>query len=788
MVTALARKRRRDLWRLRGQVLAIALVAGVGVANLVMSRSTLESLVDNRDRYYRESAFADVFAELRRAPESIRRRLEAVRGVARVQTRISTFGRAELPGFDEPVRVQALSLPEVGRAALNRLRLREGRRPDEDERDNLVVSDAFAQAHRLRPGDAIVLVLHGHRGRFRISGIGASPEFISQGAPGSLFPDARRFAIVWMPRRNLASAVDMDGAFNSATMTLARGANARQVLSDIDSVLAPYGGAGAITRADQRSHRYLTEELRQLGTLARLFPAVFLGVAAYVLYVVLGRLVAVEREQIGTLRAFGFTPGELWRHYAGFAIAVGLLGAVIGMALGAGLGRLVADLYHDYFRLPSLDFRLSPDVLLLATAVSLASALVGATVPLLRVARLAPADAMRPDVPWQGRRRRVAPLHVLQRFAQMHRLMVRDLSTRPLRSLLAWAGLAFGTAVMMMGRFQHDALDHMIERQFRPTERQDLSLAFFEPVSPRALREIAALRGVLRVEAERAVPVRVEFRSADYRTALRGIDDDARLRRPLDAAGNPIAAPEQGVLLTGYLARWLGARPGDLVQLEVLSGRRPRLQLPLAGVVEEPFGSQAYVRRSTLERLLGEGPRVDGAQLAVDTPALPYVYAQLARRPAVASLDRPREAIRNFYDGMARTVLTFTVISTLFGAVITAGVTYSSAQVALSERARDLASLRILGFTRGEVGYLLLGELALLVMAAVPLGFLLGHALVALLVHGFDSDLFRIPRYVSASTYGIAALTTFASAAAAAVPVWRRVVALDLVAVLKARD
>ncbi|WP_162301490.1 ABC transporter permease [Cognatilysobacter segetis] len=787
-MTALARKRRRDLWRLRGQVLAIALVAGVGVANLVMSRSTLESLVDSRDRYYRAFAFADAFAELRRAPEAVGGRLASVPGVARVQTRVTALGRAELPGFDEPIRVQALSLPESGRSALNRLRLREGRVPGDAERDAVVVSDAFADAHGLRPGSRIVLVLHGHRSAFRIAGIGASPEFVSQGAPGALFPDARRFAIVWMPRRSLAAAVDMDGAFDSVALALAHGANARQVIADVDAILAPYGGAGAITRADQRSHRYLSEELRQLETLARLFPAVFLGVAAYVLYVVLGRLVAVEREQIGTLRAFGFSPRELWRHYAGFAVTAGLLGAVIGIALGMELGRRVADLYRDYYRLPSLDFRVLPAVLANAVVVSLASALLGATVPLLRVARLAPADAMRPDVPWQGGRRRLAPLRLLQRLAQMHRLMLRDLATRPLRSLLAWVGLAFGTAVMMMGRFQHDAIDYMIERQFRPTERQDLSLAFFEPVAPRALREIAAIPGVQRVEAERAVPVRIAFRSAGYRTVLRGLEDGMQLRRPLDASGSPIAPPSGGIVLTDYLARWLGAAPGQVLQVEVLSGRRPVLMLPLAGTVEEPFGSQAYMRRATLDRALGEGPRIDGAQLAVDANALRDVHAQLARRPAVASLDRPREAILNFYEGMARTVLTFTVISTLFGAVITAGVTYSSAQVALSERARDLASLRILGFTRAEVGYLLLGELALLVMLAVPLGFVLGHGLIAALVHGFDSDLFRIPRYISPSTYGIAALTTFVSAAAATVPVWRRVSSLDLVAVLKARD
>lgn len=786
MVSVLARKRLRDLWRLRGQVAAIALVAGVGVANLVMSRATLESLAASRDSYYRENAFADVFVELRRAPESVRARLEGVPGIASVQTRVTAIGRARVPGFAEPVRLQAISLPE-GERPLNRLRLRDGRLPSPLERNAVVVSDAFAEAHGLQPGAQLELVLHGRRGRFTIAGIGSSPEFVSQGAPGAIFPDDRRFAIVWLSRSELAGAVDMDGAFNSAGFKLQGDARSPAVIAAIDAVLAPYGGQGAIARAHQRSHRYLSAELAQLATMARIFPAVFLAVAAYVLYVVLGRMVSIEREQIGTLRAFGFTRAEVWRHYAGFAVAVGLLGAAFGIPLGAVLAGLLADIYRDYFRLPALDLVMSPGVVAMAFVVSIASAVLGGTAPVVRAARLAPADAMRPEAPRQVARR--ALTHILPaRLGEMHGLIVRDLTGRPLRALLAWTGLAFGTAVMMMGRFQHDAIDYMVERQFKPAERQDLSVLLLEPASPRALAELSSLHGVHRVEPERSVPVRVAHRSAEYRTALRSLDPAARLRRPLDGRGAPIPPPAHGVLLTDYLARYLGAVPGDIVEVQVLSGRRPRLRLPLAGVVPEPFGSQAYTGRATLDRLLGDGPRVDGAALAVDSQALPDVLDALARRPAVAVVERQREAIRNFYAGMARTVLTFTVIATAFGAVITAGVSYSSAQVALSERARDLASLRILGFTRGEVGYLLLGQLALLVVLAVPFGFLLGHLLVALLVHGFESDLFRIPDHVSPVTYGVAALTTLGSALVAAVPAWRRIARLDLVDVLKARD
>lgn len=785
---SLTRKGWRDLWHLRGQAVAVALVAAVGVANLVMSRATLESLEASRARYYREYAFADLFADLKRAPEQVAQRLRGIAGVAVVESRVVTFGRAEVAGFDDPIRVQAVSVPEFGRQRLNRLHLRSGRAPEPAERDALAVSDAFAQAHGLRPGDALVLVLHGRRQSFRIVGVGGSPEFVAQMSPQAVFPDPRRFAIVWLPRPALQAATDLDGAFNNVAIALQPGARRERVLAAVDRTLARYGGIGAIGREDQRSHRYLDEEFRQLRTMARLFPVVFLGVAAFVLYVVLGRLVSGQREQIGTLKAFGYDQGEIWRHYAVLAVIIGCLGGVLGLALGVRLGSLLADIYRDFYRLPFLDFSLSARVAWLALAVSVGSALLGAAIPVRRAARLPPAEAMRPDVPWQHFSSRSGRWRGLRRFSQMHRLMARNLLRRPLRTLMTWVGLALGTAVMMMGRFQNDAVDRMVVHQFESAERHDLAVTFVEPVAPHTLDEIAALPGVLVVEPQRAVPVRVRYRAADHRTVLIGLSPGARLRRTLDDRGVPVQPSPQGVLLTDYLADMLGARLGDRIELETLEGRRRVLRLPLAGVVSEPFGVQAYLPLSTLHRTIGDGERISAAVLSVDAMALPRLFHDLDRRPVVASVSQRRVGIRNFYDSMARTILTFTLIATLFGVVITTGVVYSSARVALSERARDLASLRVLGFTEAEVGYLLLGELALLTVLAIPLGFAFGNALIALLVMGYDSDLFRIPHYVTPATYGIAGVTTLAAALMCGGLVWRRIGRLDLIGVLKARD
>jgi len=787
-VSALSRKRWRDLWHLRGQMVAVVLVAAVGVANLVMSTSTLHSLEASRTRYYASNEFADVFASLKRAPEPVARRLAEIPGVTAVDTRVMTIGRGELPGFDEPIQVQAVSIPEFGRPRLNRLHVVRGRLPEGTERDAMAVSDAFAEAHDIRAGDRMTIILHGRRQSFRIVGVAGSPEFIAQLSPQAVFPDPRRHAIVWLPRPVIAAATDLDGAFNSIALRLQPGARAEPVLAEMDRQLARFGGIGAITREHQQSHRYLSEEFRQLRTMARLFPAVFLSVSAFVLYVVLSRLIAGQREQIGTLKAFGYSRGEIWRHYAGFALVAGGAGAILGLALGGWLGTQLASIYRDFYRLPYLDFSIPGPVVWLAFVVSIGSALAGAALPVAQASRLMPAEAMRAEVPYRRPLRWLDRTAALRRMDTSHRLILRNLLQRPMRTLLTWLGLALGTAIMMMGRFQNDAVGLMVDQQFRQAAREDIDVAFVEPVAPRAAHELLSLPGVLGVEPERAVAVEVRFRAASHRTALVGLPPAARLRRNLDHQGRQIMPSAAGVLMTDQLAAMIGARAGDRITFETLEGRRRVLELPLAGLVSEPFGVKAYLPLATLNRLMGEGERISGAALSVDSASLPDVIRHLHRRPLVSSVEQRLVGIRNFHDSMARTILTFTLIATGFGAVITAGVVYSSARVTLSERSRDLASLRVLGFDRYEVGYLLLGELALLTVLALPLGYLLGNGLIALLVMGFDSDLMRIPHHVSPATYAITGLGSLIAATGSGWLVRRMVHRLDLIAVLKARD
>ncbi len=785
---AIDRKLWRDLWAMRGQALAIAVVIVSGIAIFVMALSTLSSLDRTLETYYRENHFADVFATLKRAPESLAVRIRDLPGVDRVQTRVLAYVNLDIAGFPEPVSAHLVSLPESGPSLLNRVFLHTGRLPEPGRDDEVLISIELAATHGLEPGDSLHAAINGRRERLRIVGLAQSPEYIYQIAPGAMFPDYARYGVLWMGREPLGVAYDMDGAFNDVTLTITRDAHAQDVIDRLDSLLAPYGGTGAYAREDQLSHRFLSEELKQQRTIATVFPVIFLGVAAFLLNVVVSRLIGLEREQIAALKAFGYGNLAIGLHYAKLVLMIVLLGIGGGIGLGVLLGQGMSHIYREFYSFPYMIYVLKPGVVAAGAAISIAVALLGTLHAVRGAARLPPAQAMRPEPPPVYHATIVERLGLQRWFSQPSRMVLRHIERRPLKSLLTTLGIAMACGTMMIGGFQKGSIDYMVDVQFNLSQRGDLIATFTEPTSARSLYSLRSLPGVEHVEGFRSVPVRLRFEHRSYRTALDGITPDGSLMRLLDTDLETIRMPPDGIVLTDYLAELLRARPGDQLTIEVLEGERRTLQVPLVATAEQYLGVGAYMDRAALGRLLREGDAISGAYLTVDGRFRAEVFAELKGMPRIAGIVEQRSAIRAFYDTLAQSVLFFTLIATLLGATISFGVVYNSMRIALSERNRELASLRVLGFRRGEVAYILLGELALLTLAAIPVGLLFGYGLCAYLARQFETDLYRIALVLNRDVYALAALVVLLSAVASGLMIWRNLGRLDMVAVLKSKE
>lgn len=787
-MSVLDRKLVRDFRRLWAQGLAIALVMASGVATLAIGDGAYRSIAETRAAYYDRGGFAEVFAQARRAPEALARDIARLPGVAVAETRIVQAALLDLPDLPEPASAVLQSLPDNGPARLNRLTLRGGRLPDPLSTSQAVVSEAFAKAHGFHAGDRFDAIMNGRRRTLTIVGVALSPEFVYAIGPGDLVPDDRRFGVVWMSRKALAGAFDLDGAFNSVSLTLAPGARESEVIRRLDDLLAPYGGAGAYGRRDQSSNAYLDSELQQLNAMRRVLPPIFLLVSAFLINMTLSRLLTLEREQIGLFKALGYPDGPIAWHYLKLALLISAVGVALGLAAGAWLGHGVTRLYGEFFHFPFLVFVQDTRSWLLAVVTAGGAATLGAIRAVSVIVRLAPAAAMAPAAPPRFSRSSIERLLQPLRPSQLTMMALRRLVRWPVRSGLTTLGLSFAAALLVASLFSLDSLETMIDLTFNQADRQNATIGFVEARGPAALPAVRRLPGVLRAEPFRAAPVRLRNGLVSRRAAIIAKSPDGQLSRALDSHGAPVAIPPHGLVLSAKLAEILGVEPGDRVEVEVLDGRRRRALVPVSAVVESYFGLATFMDPKALGVLLGEGPRLSGAYVRYDEARSRDFFTAVKGSPAIGSLQLQERALLTFRQTMARNINV--MMATYLGLAITValGVIYNSARIQLSESARELASLRVLGFTTAETSRVALIELGVLVALSIPLGWGLGYGFAAVMTKAFDSELFRIPLIVSSATYAKAALVVLGAAFVSAFVIRDRIARFDLVSVLKTRD
>ena len=775
----------RELVSMRGQVLTIALVVGAGVAVFVAAISTFYSLEAAQSRFYDRSRFPDVFVTVKRAPLSIVPRLEAIPGVATIEPRIVKDVIVDWPGSRLPVSARMISLSDE-HGALSRLHLRKGSAPAPGSTDEIAIGEAFAEANNVELSTALRAILNGRLEDFRITGIGLSPEYVQTLRPGLFLPDDKFFAVAWIDREAAEGAFDMEGAFNDAVIRLAPGADASSVIEDLDRLLEPYGSVGAIERRDQPSHRFVEDELNQQKVMSITVPFIFFGVAAFLVNIALSRLVLAQREQIATLKALGYPTLPLGLHYFKLVVVIVTIGSVLGLAGGYLFGHAMILSYQGFFRFPALGFEITGWSVVAGIAISLAAASFGVLTAVRSVVALKPAVAMRPEAPIKFRR------SVLDFLAPngspRAKMILRHIGGRPLQTALTTLGIAFAVPMVVLGLFWRDSVDYMMDVQFNLIERGNALVTFPQPVDADIIRDLKRERGIMKVEGQRYVPVRLRAEQRTYLTSIIGLHEGGELRVPRDLDLRPIVPAPDGITLSERLAERLGVTLGDEIAVEVMEGKRRKVDVPVASIVEEMLGMSSYMEIGALNKLTGEGDVVSAAALYIEPSAIGPVSERFKSLPVIESASMKAYSIAMFFDKIAGLVLVSAAILTGFAIIIAVGVVYNSARIRYQERARELASLRVLGFTRAEVSRLLFTEFMIVIAIGIPIGLVLSQYIVDLIAHFHSNESFQIPAVIEPRTFAAAALIVLLTGLASTYVLRRQVYALDLVAVLKTRE
>ena len=778
----------RDLWRMKGQAFAIGMVIAMGVGMLVMMTGLVTSLNETRTAYYERYRLAEVFAPVTRAPDRLASRLAAIEGVRSVEPRVAGGALIDLPDIDLPVQAQAISLPDLRAPRLNDVFLTDGRMIYSDHTEEILLLQSFANAHGLRPGDRIRATMNGARRSFRIVGLAQSPEFLYTTAPGEMIPDDARFGVIWMSRSALAAAYDMDGAFNEALLSLSRGANEAAVLDAVDRILAPYGGTGAYPLADQISNRFVSEEIGGLEASAAGVPPIFLAVAAFLLYIVINRMVQSEREEIGLMKAFGYTNPEVGAHYFKLVLTIAISGALAGCLMGIAGGRALIQVYVAYFKFPFLVFQLDPASFVTGVSVSILSASVGGLLVLRSVFALTPATAMRPPAPADYSRTGSMGRAMNAWLDQPSRMVLRRITRQPARMAGATIGIACGMALSVSMITIYAGFDRTIDLTFNVIDRSDVAISFNHATSEATIFNLRRMKGLTLVEPVRHVPAVLRNGRDTYRGVVTGLAPRARLNRALDSDLNEIPLRDRGIVLSTALADILNIRPGDMLTVEVREGRQPVLQIPVTAVAESLLGAPAYMDLASLNRALREPNRVSGAYLSIDQALASEIYSALQDMPTIAGVSMKADAEVAFQTMMNTGAGAIRYVMGAIAFVITFGIVYNAARIAYAERSRDLASLRVIGFTKGEVAFVLLGELAIVTLVALPLGGIMGYYLSFGIAAGFSSEIYQIPAIFDPASYGFAAIVVIGAAVTSGWLVKRDIDRAELVSALKTRE
>jgi len=788
LLSSLDRKLLRDLAGMKGQAVMIALVVSAGVATLINSQTMLHSLETTRATFYDRYFFADVFATVKRAPDALVDRIKEIPGVARVETRIVEGVNLDVPGLDEPAVGQLVSMPTTHQPALNRVYLRRGRALEAGRDDEVLASEKFVVANNLGVGDTVTAIINGRKKLLRIVGVVLSPEYVFQVKPGDLVPDPQHFGVFWMSHDALSVAFDMDGAFNDLSLRLMRGASEQEVIHRVDRLIDEYGGLGAFGRKDQLSHMLLESDIQGLKTTGLVAPTLFLAVAAFLLNVVLARLLQLQREQIAALKAFGYSNYAIGWHYLKFVLLITLLGSGLGVLFGAQLASTFTELIARVYQYPELIIRVQWGIVATGVSVAIVAAMLGAVGAVARAVRVPPAEAMRPEPPSAFGPTLLERIGLGRFVPNILRMILRQIERRPAKSALSILAIGLSVAIVIVGGFLQDSINYVLDLQFYRVQRYDMAVTFVEASSQDALSELRSLRGVMHVEGVRSVAARMRFGHRSRRIALMAPAADGELTKLTDKSGAVFAPPQGGLVLSEKLAEILGVGVGDLVRVEVLEGKRPARDMPVVSLIDDVQGINAYTGGEWLAQVLRESPRASAAYLRIDPAREAQLYRELKEIPSIAGVTVKRNAIESFQDTLAKNLGEMRKINLTFAIVIAVGVVYNSARIAQSERSRELATLRVVGFTRGEISTILLGELGILTLLALPLGMVIGYWFAATLVYFMDQEVFRFPLIIHRSTYAFACVVVLSASAISGLLVRRSLDKLDLIAVLKSRD
>jgi putative ABC transport system permease protein len=791
---SLDKKLLRELWKIKGQVLAVTSVIACGITMYIAFYSAFLNLELSRDTYYAKYRFHDFSIQMEKAPLNSVFKIQNLPGVRAVSGRVVKDVTVSLKDKDELIIGRIIGLDSRKKSIIDNIHLVSGRLLTPGETNVCLVDDKFLKANKLNTGDFITVTLNGRKQNLKIIGTAMSPEFIYAIRNAfEIIANPEKFGIIWVNDDWIDTAFNMKGFYNEIIGEVYEQDNLDNILDSAGKILDSYGVYSKVKRKDQISNFIINSKIDGIKGASKTVPVIFLMIASVILLIVISRLVKRERTFIGLLKAYGYTNLEISFHYIKFASVIGLIGGLMGIAFGEWLSFGLINIYAQSFTFPELQFKFYTSSAVIGVLISLTCSLISALIAVEGVVKIMPATAMKESIsslvsvktPFE--RIKI----VWDNVSFTNKIILRNVWRYPFRSAFTAVGVMLSTTILFLGYFMNDSMGFLVDYQFNKIQKEDIKITFYLERNIKAFYEALRFPNIKKAEPMLLYPFELKNKWHIKQSVIYGLKKQPQLFGLINSDGKEIEAPSYGILLSERIARELDVKKGSKLIIKPLMGKiDTEKEVIVAGTIKLYMGDGAYMNIDTLSNLLGNSTILNSILLKVDSPQdIPELNKIFKDIPAISSVELKKDVIDNFSKNIANSLSSMNVIFTIFAGIIAIAVIYNSTVINITEREREIASLQVLGFTESEVGRIVFNEniwLSLIGMfLGLPAGYLLCKVMTATV---YNTDLFRLPFYVSNRTYIICAFTMTFFVFMTNMYMKKRIAKIDLVEVLKTRE
>ncbi|MDQ2086240.1 FtsX-like permease family protein [Herbivorax sp. ANBcel31] len=785
----LHKKMLRDLLKNKVAYLACSVIIAIGLMIFVSMENTYINLNKSMNYFYNEYNFADAFATVESMPLNHLRGITDIPGIEQVSGKLVKDVRVLFSDREDNVYLRLVSVDLEENERLNDIWLMEGTELEKSKR-NIWTGIKFYDANELNYGDDIEVIINGKVTELNVIGKAQSPEHVYVMKDiTDFYPSDKEFGVAYIPYDVMETLFDFNGTINEISFKVDSSHSFEDIKSQLESRLKKYNVSNIVERKDQLSNFMLAEEMKQIEKMSSSIPILFLIVAAIILWIMLKRMVEHQRMQIGTLKASGYSSFQILMHYVSYSVVIGIIGGIVGGVFGFIISDVMIMMYQDIYSLPNLESEISVVYFLMGIIISVIFSSIAGVLGARGVLKLEPAESMCPPAPVSGKKILLENVNIFwEALTVQGKMAVRNIFRSKGRSLFTCMGIAFAFSLMAALFSFVNMFDVIIMDTFEYVQKYDMKVTFYplQNVTP-IIRELEAISDVDLAEPMWEVPVTLTNEHRKNDTIILGLKSNSELYHVVDEKKHRVTILEGGIMLAEPLAKKLDAKIGDILDVETPFTQKENLQIGVANIVPQYIGTNGFMILEDLNALLGHRDAGNSVLLRLPQESTGEIKNRLNESKIVTSIEEIDQTREKYAELMEQAFIMLYVMALM--AILTGfAIIYNSGLISFSERERELASLRVMGMSNGEVMEVLSFEQIFLGIVGIVVGIPLTYFYNYLLVESFETDFYNFPMVVKPEVFLYALLGTVLATFFAYLSIRKRVKNLSMVEVLKERE